>query len=179
MNSDNPKKSRFQIGLAKYVILAPILAAGLAMVYVKTIGPRLQKANVNKLLELGSESDGCYGVAPRILVWYESDLTWDEFQNRFIVTVEDAGRFDFQSKIGDDFNERPIAVEIFCNPDAEKLKQLLTRLPTLRQIWVCEVRDKAGKLTGNVSHKKIGEWFPKIKISSPRLWGERLDDNPL
>ena len=75
MNSETPEKSRFQVGLGVYVLLIPALAIVLAFVYMKAMAPQIQQANVNKLIELGVDSKGCYGVEPRILVWYEIDLT--------------------------------------------------------------------------------------------------------
>ena len=139
------------------------------------MAPQIQQANVNKLIELGVESEGCYGVEPRILVWYELDLTWDEAQQRYTLGANGVEKYDFNSKIGDDYREHPVAVEIFCNPDAQKLKEALKRLPTVRQVWISEIKDTDGKITGNVSNRKISEWFPKRFIASPRHWGRRMD----
>jgi len=125
---------------------------------MKVMAPQIQQANVNKLIELGVESEGCYGVKPRILVWYEIDLT-----------------YDFNSKTGDDYRGHPVAVEIFCNPDAQRLKNALKRLSTVRQVWISEIKNADGKITGNVSNRKISEWFPKRFIASPRHWGTRMD----
>ena len=175
MNSETPEKSRFQVGLGVYVLLIPALAIVLAFVYMKAMAPQIQQANVNKLIELGVDSKGCYGVEPRILVWYEIDLTWDEAQQRYIIAVKGAEKYDYTSKIGDDYGGHPVAVEIFCNPDAQKLKDALKQLPTVSQVWISEVKDLNGKITGNVSNRKISEWFPKRIIASPRHWGRRMD----
>ena len=64
MNSETPEKSRFQVGLGVYVLLIPALAIVLAFVYMKAMAPKIQQANVNKLIELGVDSKGCYGVEP-------------------------------------------------------------------------------------------------------------------
>ena len=175
MNSETPEKSRFQVGLGVYVLLIPILAIILAYAYMKVMAPQIQQANVNKLIELGVESEGCYGVKPRILVWYEIDLTWDEAQQRYIVGVNGVEKYDFNSKTGDDYRGHPVAVEIFCNPDAQRLKNALKRLSTVRQVWISEIKNADGKITGNVSNRKISEWFPKRFIASPRHWGARMD----
>jgi len=175
MNSKTPDKSRFQVGLGVYVLLLPILAIILAFAYMKAMAPRIQQANVNKLIELGVESEGCYGVAPRILVWYEIDLIWDEAQQRHIIEVDQVEKYDYTSKTGDDYRGHPVAVEIFCNPDSQKLKEALKRLPSVRQVWISELKDVEGKITGNVSNRTISEWFPKRFIASPRHWGKRMD----
>lgn len=175
MNSESPTKSRFQIGLGVYVLLIPVIAIILAFVYINAMQPQFQKASVNKLIELGVDSEGCYGVEPRILVWYESDLTWDETQQRYFISVDDTEKYDYNSKVGDDYGDRPTAVEIFCNPEAEKLKQALKQLPTISQVWISEVRDSNRNVSGHVSNRKISEWFPKRIIASPRHWGRRMD----
>jgi len=105
----------------------------------------------------------------------ELDLTWDEAQQRYTLGANGVEKYDFNSKIGDDYREHPVAVEIFCNPDAQKLKEALKRLPTVRQVWISEIKDTDGKITGNVSNRKISEWFPKRFIASPRHWGRRMD----
>ena len=169
-------KPRFKFGLRTYILVTSIAGIGLAMTYAIAIKPGLQKRNVDKLLELGVASPDHLGVGARILVWYQSDLEWSESEQRFILALDDLGQFDQNSKRGDDYQGHPVAIEIYCDPDAEKLKACLEKLPTIRQVWVNELRNAKGDLVGKQSHRQLIDSYPNLIVASPRLWGVRLND---
>lgn len=164
--------NRFTIGLRTFILGTSLLGIVFAFGYIWVVQPQIQAGRVKSLIDLGGDSPGCYGVQPRILVWYGEDVRWIEEEERFILKSFEA-RFDYQSKPGNDRQDHPVAVEIYCDPDPEKLKRMLDRLPTIEQLWICAHLDSNGLLIGHLDLEKLQELFPDHTICSPRIWGKR------